>query len=332
MAEGQGVLVIGERSDGQLDVASTELLAHGRTLADNIGEELGIALLGDDLGDLPKEAIAHGADKVYAVTDPLLADASQYEAYLTALTQLIQENPARIVLLGKTTFGQNVGPRLAFRLDIGLAQDCLEVQADDQKRLVASRPVFGGSCMATVVCEGGRGIAIVRLKTAEPLAPDDSRRGEVVEVRPGLDASVVKTKVLERVDEKVEGLQLEDAEVIISGGRGLGGPEPFDNELKDLAEILGGAVASSRAAVDIGWVPYSYQVGLTGRTVTPNVYIAIGISGASQHMAGCSGSKTIVAINRDENANIFKEADFGVVGDWQKVLPAFIDTVRELKG
>ncbi|PKB65845.1 MAG: electron transfer flavoprotein subunit alpha, partial [SAR202 cluster bacterium Io17-Chloro-G3] len=138
-------------------------------------------------------------------------------------------------------------------------------------------------------------------------------------------------KILDRVEDKAEGLQLEDAEIIVSGGRGLGGPEPFQNELKDLADILGGAVGSSRAAVDIGWVPYSYQVGLTGKSVAPNIYIAVGISGASQHMAGCSGSKAIVAINKDENANIFKDASYGVVGDWEKVLPAFIETVRELK-
>ena len=331
MADQQGVLVAGELSGDQLSSSSSELLAHGRKLADALGEPLSIALLSDSLGAQPQEAIAYGADKVYAITDPLLGDSSQHDTTLAALANLVTENSPRIVLFGKTPAGLTVGPRLAFRLDAGLAQDCLEVNVDDQKRLVADRPVFGGSCMATVVCEGSPSMAVIRLKTAEPLARDDSRQGEISEIQPGIDASVVKIKILDRVEDKAEGLQLEDAEIIVSGGRGLGGPEPFQNELKDLADILGGAVGSSRAAVDIGWVPYSYQVGLTGKSVAPNIYIAVGISGASQHMAGCSGSKAIVAINKDENANIFKDASYGVVGDWEKVLPAFIETVRELK-
>lgn len=330
MADAKGVLVVGEITEGHLDASATELLGHGRKLADSLGEPLSIALLGDDLGNLPKEAIAFGAEVVYAVTDPLLKGGDP-EALLAALKEVVADHSPRIILLGKTPLGIVIGPRLAFRLDTAMAQDCLEVTVDSTKRLVASRPVFGGSCMATVACTSTPMMAVIRLKTGEPLPSDDRRTGEVVSVKPGLDPSVVRARVIKRVEEKQEGKRLEDAEIIVSGGRGLGGPEPFQKELKELADILGGVVASSRAAVDIGWVPYSYQIGLTGKSVAPTMYLAIGISGASQHMAGCTGAKNIVAINKDPNANIFKDARFGVVGEWQKVLPALIQQIREMK-
>ncbi|MBI4312311.1 MAG: electron transfer flavoprotein subunit alpha/FixB family protein [Chloroflexi bacterium] len=329
MADAKGVLVIGEQSGGQLDMTAKELLAHGRKVAASLNEPLSIALLGDDLGALPKEAIAFGADRVFAVTDPILKDA-QPEAYLAALAKLAKDQSPKVILLAKTPLGSHIGPRLAFRLDSALAQDCLEVKVDGGK-LVGSRPVFGGNCMASVACNGLPMMAVIRAKTIDPLERSNSRSGEVVQVKPNLDPSVVKAKVVKRVEEKQEGKRLEDAEVIVSGGRGVGGAEPFQKELKELADLLGGGVSSSRAAVDIGWVPYSYQVGLTGKSVAPRVYIAVGISGASQHMAGLSGAKNIVAINKDANANIFKEARFGVVGEWQKVVPALIQAIRELK-
>tara|TARA_B100001971_G_C17783605_1_gene330981 strand:- start:23 stop:547 length:525 start_codon:yes stop_codon:yes gene_type:complete len=174
-------------------------------------------------------------------------------------------------------------------------------------------------------------MAVIRGKTTDPLERDDSRQGEVEAVSPGIDASIIKYQVLETVTEEREGIRLEDASIVISGGRGLGGPEPFENELKELADLLGAAMGASRAAVDIGWVPYSYQIGLTGKSIAPDLYITIGISGASQHMAGCSGARVVVAINRDLNANIFQEASYGVAAEWQKVLPAFIQQVRELQ-
>ncbi len=330
MADGQGVLVAGEVAGGQLQDSTKELLAHGRKLADALGESLSVALLGQDLGDLPKEAIAFGADKVYATTNPLL-DGTHPEADLAALTKLAQDNAPRVILVAKSPLGVEIGPRLAFRLGTGLAQDCMEVNVDDQQRLTANRPVFGGNCMATVVCTGSPSMAVIRGKTTDPLERDDSRQGEVEAVSPGIDASIIKYQVLETVTEEREGIRLEDASIVISGGRGLGGPEPFENELKELADLLGAAMGASRAAVDIGWVPYSYQIGLTGKSIAPDLYITIGISGASQHMAGCSGARVVVAINRDLNANIFQEASYGVAAEWQKVLPAFIQQVRELQ-
>ena len=235
-----------------------------------------------------------------------------------------------MVLLGRTLIGRELAPRLAFRLNVGLAQDCLEVRIDpESKRLLANRPVYGGSCIATVTCSGTPQMAAIRPKVYEPLEPDEGRQGEVVPFSVELDPSMARMKVVEVVQEESEGVKLEDAGIVVSGGRGLGGPEPF-KQLEELAGILGAGVGASRAAVDSGWVPYSWQVGLTGKTITPDLYITVGISGASQHMAGCSGAKVIVAINKDGDANIFKEARYGVIGDWQKVLSAFTETVREL--
>ena len=289
-----------------------------------------LRLLGDDVGDTPKEAIAFGADKVHAITDPLLNN-TPFDAYLAAMHKVCLEHPPRIILLAKNDIGTEVAPRLAFRLDTAAAQDCLEVRIDPaDKRLIAERPVYGGSCVATVTCSQTPMVAIVRGKTAEPLERDDSRQGEVIAVAAGLDPSTVKTRMTEEVAEASEGVRLEDASIIVAGGRGLGGPEPFQAELQELADALGAPVGASRAVVDAGWVPYSYQIGLTGKTVTPDLYITVGISGASQHMAGCSGAKIIVAINKDAEANIFKDARYGIVGDWKKVLPALTEQVKSL--
>ena len=238
--------------------------------------------------------------------------------------------PRPLVLIARTNQGREVAPRLAFRLGVGLAQDCLEVSADaGTGKLLANRPVYGGNAVAVISCNQTPQVAAVRPKVYAPLEADASRAGEVVSFPVDLDASMVRSRVIEVVKEEAEGIKLEDASIVVSGGRGLGGPEPF-SQLEELAKLLGGAVGASRAAVDSGWVPASYQVGLTGKTITPDLYITIAISGASQHMAGCSGSKAIVAINKDAEANIFKEARYGVVGDWEKVLAAMTETVREL--
>jgi electron transfer flavoprotein alpha subunit len=190
--------------------------------------------------------------------------------------------------------------------------------------------VYGGNALATVTFSSADPqVVVLRGKTYEPLAPDATRKGDVVRVDISLEPSVVRVRHVETVRQEAADQRLEDARVVIAGGRGLGGPEPFE-KLEELARLLGGAVGASRAVCDAGWLDHSYQVGLTGKTVTPDLYITVGVSGASQHMAGCSGAKNIVAINRDADANIFKEASYGVVGDWSKVLPAFIEAVGEL--
>lgn len=329
MAAGTGVLVIGEAPGGELSLTSQEALAAGRQVADALGQELAAGLLGVALDGPARQAIAHGADKVYAVTHPSLAD-FQAEFYLSALETLSREVNPGIILIGRTNEGREVAPRLAFRLGVGLAQDCLEVAVDPATgKLLANRPVYGGNAVAVLSCNYTPQVAAIRPKVYEPLEPDAARPGEVVSFPVDLEDSLARSRVIEVVQEEAEGIKLEDASIVVSGGRGLGGPEPFRN-LEELAKLLGGAVGASRAAVDSGWVPANYQVGLTGKTITPDLYITVAISGASQHMAGCSGAKAIVAINKDAEANIFKEARYGVVGDWEKVLTALTETVREL--
>ena len=332
MAEATGVLVLGDSgvsNEGELNPNSRELLAAGRKAADDLGEELAIGLLGDTLDVPAQQAISYGADKVYAITHPLLAK-YQVDLYLAAMETLIQEASPRVVLIGRTNEGRELAPRLACRVGVGLAQDCLEISIDSAtKTLLANRPVYGGNAVAVVSCEYTPQIAAIRPKVYEPLDPDTSRQGQVVSFPVELDPSQARSQVINVVQEEAEGVKLEDARVVVSGGRGLGGPEPF-KELEELAKLLGGAVGASRAAVDSGWVPSTYQVGLTGKTITPDLYITVAISGASQHMAGCSGAKVIVAINKDAEANIFKEARYGVVGDWQQVVPSLMEAVREL--
>ena len=329
MADGTGVLIVGDTTNGQLGSTTGELIAAGQIIAADLDENLSVALLGDTLDDAERQAIAHGAQKVFAVTHPLLAE-YQVDLHLSALETLCKETNPRVILIARTNEGRELAPRLAFRLGVGLAQDCLEVSVDSsEKKLLANRPVYGGNAIAVVRCDQTPQIAAIRPKAYEPTETDSSRQGEVVSFPVDLDASMALTQIVETVIEEAEGVKLEDAQIVISGGRGLGGPEPFAH-LEELAKIMGGTVGASRAAVDSGWVPSNYQVGLTGKTITPDLYIMVAISGASQHMAGCSGAKVIVAINKDAEANIFKEARYGVVGDWETVLPALTAAVREL--
>ncbi len=329
MAGEKGVLVLGEVTNGELGVTSQELLAAAREVADALGEELAAGLLADSVETADRQAIHHGADRVYAVTHPLLAE-YQADLYLAAMEALCREISPNIVLIARTEEGRELAPRLAFRLGVGLAQDCLEISVDAATgRLLANRPVYGGNAVAVVSCDYTPQIAAVRPKVYEPKEPDPARQGQVVSFPVELEESIVRTRTSERVQEEASGVKLEDARIVVSGGRGLGGPDPFQ-DLEELAKLLGGAVGASRAAVDSGWAHPNYQVGLTGKTITPDLYITVAISGASQHMAGCSGAKVIVAINKDAEANIFKEARYGVVGDWEQVVPAFTEAVREL--
>ena len=324
-----GVLVIGELADGQLSLTSKEVLAAGKPIAEQLGQPMAVALLGADVGGAAEEAFACGADVAYTATDPLLAE-NQADLFLSALDAVCREADPEVLLMGRTAIGREVAPRLAARLGVGLAQDCLEVSvASGGTELRANRPVYGGNAMATVSCSSSPQFATVRPKAYEPPDPDPSRTGEIKPVQVALDASMAKSRVVSVVREEAEGIKLEDARIVVAGGRGLGGPEPFE-DLEELAKVLGAGIGASRAAVDSGWVPASWQIGLTGKTITPDLYITVAISGASQHIAGCSGAKVIVAINKDAEANIFKEARYGVVGDWKKVLTAFTETVREL--
>lgn len=320
-------LVLGELTENcDLDPVTGELIAAGRQISDDIG----VALLGTDLDRPASEAVTLGASSVYTVDDPAL-DAPEIDPKVTAFTEVCNQVNPDVLLVGKTQDGREIGPRVAFRLGAGLAQDCTRVGVDaDTGRVVATRPVYGGSAMAAVTFPGdGPQVVVMRGRAYEPPAPDASRTGDVIPIAVDLSASPNRARNIRTVAQASEGVRLEDADIVVAGGRGLGGPEPFEL-VGQLADLLGGAMGASRAACDAGWIDHSYQVGLTGRTIAPNVYITVGISGASQHMAGCSGAKHIVAINKDREANIFKDASYGVVGDWEAVIPSFMETVRDL--
>lgn len=325
----QGIMIYSEVAEGKIAAITTELLGCGCKLAKDLGQELSAVFIGSNIGNLAQEAVAFGADKVYVVDDPLLKD-YQTDSYVTVMEKVIKQVNPQIILMGQTTVGRDLAPRLAFRLGTGASMDCVELAIDpNSKRLLQTRPVYGGNAQATFICETDPQIATVRTKAMTALEKDASRKGEVVTIAAGLDPSAIRTRFVEKVTEKVEGIKLEDAEVVISGGRGMGGPEGFQ-QLEELAKIMKGAVGATRPPCDSGWIPDTKQVGLTGKIVAPTLYVAVGLSGSSQHMSGCSGSKSIVAINKDPEANIFKVARYGVVGDWKKILPVFTNKVKEL--
>lgn len=325
-----GILVMGEVQDGHVMPTTREVLAMGRRLAAASGATVTVALIGSELGGAPQEAIAAGADHVYTVADALLAQ-PQIDLYLAAQQAVCAAVTPDIVLLSRTDIGRELAPRLACRLGVSLLQDCLHLELEaDSGRLIATRPVYGGNVQAKVRSTGTPQVAALRPKVCDPLEPDSTRQGEVTPVAVALDAAMARVAIVRREVNESAGVKLEDASIVVAGGRGLGGPEPFA-ELEELAGLLGAGIGASRAAVDAGWVPGNWQIGLTGRTITPDLYLTVGISGASQHMAGCSNAKVIVAINKDSEANIFREARYGVVGDWETVLPGLMQGIRDLK-
>lgn len=315
-------LIVGEIQDQDLSTTTLESISAAR----NLGvAKISIMISGYDIGSVAQQAIHAGADKVFTVSEGPAAD-GEFDDLVNAAYQVANDIKPEIIIGSKTIIGRDVMPRLAFRLDTVLIPDCMSLERDASLRILATRPTYGGNVNAKIACIGRPAVLSLRPKSFEILEPDITRVGEIQEIE---FVSNVRTRIIKKIEEKSDGISLQDAKTVIAGGRGLGGPEAFA-KLHDLAVMLGGAVGASRAACDAGWVPSSYQVGLTGKTVTPDLYIAIGISGASQHMAGCSNSKTLVAINKDEGANIFKEARFGVKGDWEKVLPGFIEQLHEL--
>lgn len=329
MAECKGIMVYGEVVGGKLGAITTELLGCGKKLAEDLGEELWAALVGSNVRGSAQEAIAFGANKVYVVDDSLLED-YHTDSYVSVMEKVVRQAAPRVLLLGQTSIGRDLAPRLAFRLETAASTDCIELAIDpDSKQLLQTKPVYGGNAQATFTSEFYPQIATVRAKAMSSLERDASRQGEVINVEAGLDPSAIRTKVVEKVPEEVAGIKLEDAEVIVSGGRGIGGVDGF-KELEELAKVLKGAVGASRPPCDNGWVPDGLQIGLTGKVVAPDLYIAVALSGSSQHWAGCSGCKNVIAINKDAEANIFKLARFGVVGDWKKVVPAFSEKIKGL--
>jgi len=326
MANESGILVLGETSNGNIASITRELLGAARRLSD--GQPVAAALIGNGVAAAAQEAIAAGADTVYVADSPALAEYNG-DTFLVALNAIAEQANPAVVLMGQTDIGRDLAPRFAVRKGTMVAMDCIELAMNGGK-LAATRPVYGGSARAIFSFKTMPQVATVRPKSQDPLEPDPSRQGQVVNVAVSVDPSVARTKVLERKTVAAEGIRLEDADAVLTGGRGLGGPEGFSG-LEELAKLLGGAVGATRAVCDLGWRPVSDQIGLTGKVVSPTLYVAVAVSGASQHMAGCSGAKNIVAINKDPEANIFKSARFGIVGDYKQVIPPLIEAVRKIK-
>jgi len=330
METNKSILVYGEVEKGKLASITTELLGIGRKLANELSQELGIVLIGDKVNNLAQEVIAFGADKVYTGEDASL-ERYNSDACTTIAANLCRKILPEIILFGQTDIGRDLAPRLAGRLQGGLAMDCLELAVDKDTRLLkATRPVFGGNALATVVSKSARPqMATIRSRTMSPAERDDSRKGEVILLDIAIDPSLIKVKVVEQVEEKTEGIKLEDAQVVVSGGRGIGSADNY-KMLWELARLFEGAVGGTRVACEQGWLPMTNQVGQTGKIVSPKLYIAVALSGAMQHIAGCSGSKCIVAINKDPDANIFKVAHYGIVGDFKEAIPGLIEKFKEL--
>jgi electron transfer flavoprotein alpha subunit len=327
----KGVWVFAEQHKGEIASVSLELLGEGRKLADKKGAKLAAVLLGAGVRDKAKDLIAHGADVVYMADDPALKEFTD-DAYAAVLTALARQHKPEIILAGATAIGRSFFPKVASTLYAGLTADCTMLDIDAATgHLHQTRPAFGGNIMATIVTPNHRPqMATVRHKVMKPAIRDDKRKGEVVAV-PYAAAGPVRAKVLRTVEELSETVNICEADIIVAGGRGLGSQKNF-HLVQELAKVLGGAVAATRGAVDEGWIPYSHQVGQTGKTVCPKLYIACGISGAIQHTAGMQSSETIVAINKDPDAPIFSVATYGIVGDVHEVLPVLIRKIKELRG
>ena len=324
----RGVWVVAEQRHSQLKSVVYELLSKGRKLADSLNTELCTVCFGHHVNNV-EQLITYGADKVYLIDSPAFAD-FQEDVYARKLFELIQEYKPEIVVAGATPCGRSLIPRVAARLRTGLTADCTGLEIDPESRLLLqTRPTFGGNIMATIICQTKRPqMATVRPRVFKKGVLDRRRKGQIVKVNLDSEGITSRTKLLDFIEDVSEKINLEDADIIVSGGRGLGKAENFQL-LEELANVLGAALGSSRPPVDDGWISYSHQVGQTGRTVCPKLYIACGISGAVQHLAGMQTSDCIVAINDDPNAPIFEVATYGIVGDLFKVVPMLIDKLKD---
>ena len=319
----QGVLVFAEQVDGRFRKIAYEAVSEGRRLADTLGETVTAVVLGSGVDGIAGELGKYGADRILVGDDPALADYTT-DAYTNVLFDVVKRNDPRILVLGASSQGKDLSARLGARLGVGLAMDCTALRLDGEK-LVATRPMYGGKVLAEVALEGIPQMSAIRPNVMEIVEAPKAVDVERVEINRG----AVKTRVVEKRVETASRVDLTEADVIVSGGRGMGGPD--FSLLEELAEVLGGTVGASRSAVDEGWRPHSDQVGQTGKVVTPNLYIACGISGAIQHLAGMGSSKYIVAINKDPEAPIFKKADFGIVEDLFKAVPVIMAELKRLK-
>jgi len=324
--ENTGILVICEISNGKLSSISIEGLGIGRKLADQKNEKLGAVILENNT-DIANQAIQQGSDIVYTVDDPILANQDS-EAITHALQIVIKKAEPELVILGQTNIGRDQAPRLAFRLNTCATLDCTDIIYDSGQFKV-KKPVYGGNAIGVYSSRTTPYIVTIRSKAFAGSLNDTLRQGVIIDVPVDFSTVTMRSKKRESIIEESAGIKLEEAQVIVAGGRGIGSKAGFE-QLEELSRILKGAVGASRPPCDNGWVPDVCQIGLTGKIVAPELYIAVAISGSSQHMSGCSGAKSIVAINKDKEANIFKYARIGAVEDWKKILPSFTARVKEL--
>jgi len=323
------VLILGELVKGSMSTNTREMLGGGRELADNVNGRLVLLFLGDKLELVAEEAIAYGADDVYLAENPQLGT-YQADTYLQIIEKAVKDMEPEILLMGQTSIGRDLAPRLAFRLGTGLCMDCVRLDIESISGIIRmTRPVYGCKALAVMKCKTRPQMASIRPGTMQPAALDRSRKGQVHALTTDIDISQVRVKVTARVEEQTDSISLENADIIVCGGRGMGSSDSF-SILEELARLLGGAVGASRPPCDAGWMPSTRQIGLTGKIVSPNLYIAVAVSGSSQHMSGCAESHTIVAINKDPEANIFAMAHYGIVGDYREILPPFIRRTREI--
>ena len=320
----QGVLVFAEQVDGSFRKIAYEAVSEGRRLADTLGDTVSAVVFGSGVEGIAGELAQYGADKILVGDDPALADYTT-DAYTNMLFEVVKDNDPRILLIGASSRGKDLSARLAARVGVGLAMDCIALKLDGEK-LIATRPMYGGKVLAEVALEGVPQMSAIRPNVMEIV--QSSKAGDVEKV--AISTGVVRTRVVEKRLEVASKVDLTEADVIVSGGRGMGGSD--FGVIEQLAEVLGGTVGASRSAVDEGWRPHSDQVGQTGKVVSPNLYVACGISGAIQHLAGMGSSKYIVAINKDPEAPIFKKADYGIVEDLFKAVPAIMAELKKLKG
>ncbi len=320
----KGVWTTIEQRRNKICSVSYELIGEGQKLAKTLNEELSSVILGYKISDLVEELLHYNLDKIYVFDDPLLEN-FQDDIYSECLAYLARKHKPSIILTGATSIGRSFIPQVAVKLQTGLTADCTGFEIDETgKHLLQTRPAFGGNIMATIGCYQNRPqMATVRHKVMKPAPRTTEKKGEVINVEIPKSIKPPRTKFIESIEEIEETINIAEADIIVSGGRGLGDPKYF-SLIEDLAKAIGGAVGASRAAVDAGWIPYSHQVGQTGKTVCPKVYIACGISGAIQHLAGMQSSNIIIAINKDPNAPIFKIATYGIVDSLHEVIPALI--------
>ncbi|MGD8254090.1 MAG: electron transfer flavoprotein subunit alpha [Syntrophobacterales bacterium] len=327
----QGVWVVAEHHHGKVHSVSFELLSVGRDLADKLEVELAAVLMGDQLQEVAKQLIGYGADRVYLAEDPAL-DPFNDESHSKVLTEMIQQKKPDILLAGATAMGRSFIPRVAVAVETGLTADCTGLDIGEDGLLYQTRPAFGGNVMATILCPNRRPqMATVRPMVMKKRVFDEQRQGVVEPFAPSQEALTSRVKVLDTVIQEQETVRLAEADVVVTGGRGLQKAENFD-VIEELALLLDGAVGATRSVVDEGWMPYSHQVGQTGKTVSPKLYMACGVSGAIQHVVGMQGSEIIVAVNRDPEAPIFDIVNYGVVADLFEFLPSFVKKIKEQRG